>query len=144
MKKVFALFLSFNLAFCFTVTPFAADATDTYQKPYIETRFSDFANVTIYLGKDDFGFLHIEGSAGTASSEKYVKVTISLEKYMTAGFEPMGDDYIWTAEGYFGAGTQATRSVSRGSYRGKIYAECWENGTLQETVTFYSDIVNVA
>ena len=143
MKKVLSLFFSLLMAFCCTVPSFAADDTDTYQAPYIETRFTDFANVNIFLKEDDYGFLHVEGSAGTSSSEKYVKITVSLEKYMTEGFEPMGDNYVWTAEGNFGAGTQATRDVSIGSYRAKIYAECWEDGVLQESVTFYSDIVNI-
>ena len=143
MKKLTALFLSFVMCCCFATVSFAADVTDECQMPYIEARFSDFANVTIYLTKDDFGFLHVEGGAGTASSEKYVKITVSLEKYMTEDFEPMGDDYVWTAEGYFGAMTQATRDVSIGSYRAKIYAECWEDGVLQESVTFYSNIVNI-
>ena len=143
MKKLTALFLSFVMCCCFATVSFAADSADEYQAPYIEARFSDFANVSIFLKEDDFGFLHVEGSAATASSEKYIKVTITLEQYMTDDFEWMGDNYIWTAEGYFAAGTQATRDVSIGSYRAKIYAECWEDGVLQESVTFYSDIVNI-
>ena len=39
--------------------------------------------------------------------------------------------------------TQATRDVYIGSYRAKIYAECWEDGVVQESVTFYSNIVNI-
>lgn len=144
MKKVFTLFLSLVMLCCFTVTSFAADESHAFEAPYIEARFSDFSNVNIFLTKDDFGFLHVEGSAGTSSSAKYVKITVTLEQYMTEGFESLGDNFVWTAEGYFGAGTQATRSVSRGSYRARIDAECWENGVLQESLTFYSDIVNVA
>lgn len=144
MKKALSVFLCLVMACFFTVTPLAASETSANQTPYIEARFTDFANINIYLGKDDFGFLHVEGSAATASSEKYVKVTITLEQYMTEGFEPMGDNFVWTAEGYFGAGTQATRSVSRGSYRARIDAECWRDGVLQESLTFYSNIVNVA
>lgn len=143
MKKALSLFLFFVMAFCFTVTPFAANESTSYQEPHIDARFSDFANVNIYLGIDDFGFLHVEGSAVASNSNQTVKVTITLEQYMTDDFEWMGDDYIWTAEGYYGAGTQATRDVSVGSYRAKIYAECWENGTLREALTFYSNIVNV-
>ena len=144
MKKALSVFLCLAMACLFSVMPLAANETGTSQAPYIEARFTDFSNINIYLGKDDFGFLHIEGSATTANSENYVKVTITLEQYMTEGFESLGDNFVWTAEGYFGAGTQATRSVSRGSYRARIDAECWENGVLQESLTFYSDIVNVA
>lgn len=144
MKKALSVFLCLAMACLFTVTPLAANETGTSQAPYIEARFTDFSNINIYLGKDDFGFLHIEGSATTANSENYVKVTITLEQYMTEGFESLGDNFVWTAEGYFGAGTQATRSVSRGSYRARIDAECWRGGVLQESLTFYSDIVNVA
>ena len=144
MKKLTALFLSFVMCCCFATVSFAADSADEYQAPYIEARFSDFANVSIFLKEDDYGFLHVEGSAGTSSSENYVKITVTLEQYMTEGFEPLGDNFVWTAEGYFGAMTQATRSVSRGSYRARIDAECWRNGVLQESLTFYSNIVNVA
>ena len=70
------------------------------------------------------------------AAANYVKVTVSLEQYMTEGFEPLGDNFVWTAEGYFGAGTQATRSVSRGSYRARIDAECWENGVLAGVAHF--------
>lgn len=144
MKKTLTLFLALTMACFLTVAPLAASEVGTHQEPYIEARFSDFENVNIFLTKDSFGFLHVEGGAATASSEKYVKITVTLEQYMTEGFESMGDDFVWTAEGYFGALTQATRSVSRGSYRARIDAECWENGVLQESLTFYSDIVNVA
>lgn len=144
MKKALSVFLCLAMACLFTVTPLAANETGTNQVPHIEARFTDFANIDIFLDKDDFGFLHVEGSAATASSENYVKVTITLEKYMTEGFEPMGDNFVWTAEGYFGAGTQVTRSVSRGSYRARIDAECWRDGVLQESLTFNSNIVNVA
>lgn len=144
MKKALSVFLCLIMACFFTVTPLAANETGKSQAPYIEARFTDFSNINIYLGKDDFGFLHIEGSATTANSENYVKVTITLEQYMTEGFESLGDNFVWSAEGYFGAGTQATRSVSRGSYRARIDAECWRDGVLQESLTFYSDIVNVA
>lgn len=144
MKKAFTLFLSFLMAFCCTISTLAADDTGTQQVPYIEARFTDFANVNIFLTEDDYGFLHVEGSAGTSSSENYVKITVSLEQYMTEGFEPLGDNFVWTAEGYFGAMTQATRSVSRGSYRARIDAECWRDGVLKESLTFYSDIVNIS
>ena len=144
MKKLTALFLSFVMCCCFATVSFAADVTDEYQTPYIEARFSDFANVNIFLKENDFGFLHVEGSAATASSEKYIKVTITLEYYGVNGFESMGDGFTWTSEGYFAAGAQGTRDVSVGSYRAKIYAECWLNGVLLEDVTLYSNTVNVA
>ena len=144
MKKLISLFLSLVMCCCFTTAAFASNATASYQKQYIEARFSDFSNIDIYLTENNFGFLHIEGSAVASSSSQLVKVTVSLEQYMTEGFEPLGDNFVWTAEGYFGAGTQATRSVSRGSYRARIDAECWRDGVLQESLTFNSNIVNVA
>ena len=144
MKKLISLFLSLVMCCCFTTAAFASNATTSYQKQYIEARFSDFSNVDIYRTEDDFGFLHIEGSAVASSSSQLVKVTVTLEQYMTEGFESMGDNFVWSAEGYYGAATQATRSVSRGSYRARIDAECWRDGVLQESLTFYSNIVNVA
>ena len=56
------------MAFCCTISTFAADDTSTQQAPYIEARFTDFSNVNIFLTQDDYGFLHVEGSAGTSSS----------------------------------------------------------------------------
>ena len=144
MKKAISLLLTLIIALCCAVPSFASNDIDTYQTPYIETRFSALSNVYIYLAEDDFGFLHIEGSAGTSSSEKYVKITVTLEHYGYNSFESMGDDFTWSAEGYFGVAVETTRDVPVGSYRARIDAQCWENNVLKDDVTFYSDIANVA
>ena len=54
MKKLISLFLSLVMCCCFTTAAFASNATTSYQKQYIEARFSDFSNVDIYLTEDDF------------------------------------------------------------------------------------------
>ena len=144
MKKIAAIILSVTLLCCFTTGALAEDVVTAEQEPYIEARFSDFANVFASLTRQDSGFYHVEGGAGTYSSAKWVEITVTIEQYHTnGGFQPV-DGFSWSDADYFGASTQATRDLSRGTYRAHTVAKCYRDGVLLETAEAYSPNVNVA
>ena len=140
MKKVVSLLLALVMLCSFSTSVWAEE---TSQEPYIEARFSDFTNVFATLTLTDWGFLHVEGGAGTYSSGKWVEVTVTIERYYTdGGFQPV-EGFCWTDADYFAAATQATRDTSRGTYRAHTVAKCYMNGVLLETVEAYSNNVAV-
>lgn len=141
MKKMLSLLLSLAMLCSFSV---GAMAKETDAPPYVEARFTDFLNVFATLTLTDLGFLHVEGGAGTYSSEKWVEVTVTIEQYIDkdTGWEPV-EGLVWTDARYTAALTQATRDVSRGTYRAHTVATCYKDGVLLETVEAYSNIVGV-
>lgn len=142
MKRWIAALLSVcMLGCCFSANVFADEVAPN---GVIEARFSDFASVFATLTyNENTGFCHVEGGAATYSSEKWVEVTLTIERYTSAnGFRPV-DNLLWTASDYFGTGTQATRDLTPGTYRAHTVAKCYRDGNLLETVEVYSTNVVV-
>lgn len=140
MKKVTALLLSLIMLCGFSASAWAEEASPN---PYIEARFTHFANVFATLTLTDMGFLHVEGGAGTYSGENWVEMTVTIERYYSGtGFQPV-EGFSWSDADYVAAATQATRDTSRGTYRAHTVASCYVNGVLMETVEAYSNNVTV-
>lgn len=142
MKRWIAVLLSVcMLGCCFSANVFADEVAPN---GVIEARFSDFASVFATLTyNENTGFCHVEGGAATYNSEKWVEVTLTIERYTSAnGFQPV-EGLSWSASDYFGTGTQADRDLSRGTYRAHTVAKCYKNGVLLETVEAYSVNVTV-
>lgn len=142
MKRWIAVLLSVcMLGCCFSANVFADTATPG---GVIEARFSDFASVFATLTYNETtGFCHVEGGAATYSSEKWVEVTLTIERYTSAnGFQPV-DGLSWSVADSFGTGTQADRDLPSGTYRAHTVASCYRDGKLLETVEAYSRNVNV-
>lgn len=142
MKRWIAVLLSVcMLGCCFSANVFADEmASDGV----IEARFSDFGAVYASMDYDETtGFCHVEGGAATYSSEKWVEITLTIERYTSAGgYQPV-ENLLWTASDYFGTGTQADRDLPSGTYRAHTVASCYRDGKLLETVEAYSRIVEV-
>lgn len=146
MKKLLSLVLSVLLMFSVgTTSAFAENETSVSENNgMIEARFSDFMNVYATLYKTSLGFYHVEGGAGVDSTSKWVEVTVTIEACASDGNYYPVEGFEWSASGNFSAATQATRDLSRGTYRAHTVAKCYLNGTLLETVEAYSGIVNVS
>ena len=142
MKRWIAVLLSVcMLGCCFSANVFADEVAPN---GVIEARFSDFASVFATLTyNENTGFCHVEGGAATYSSEKWVEVTLTIERYTSAnGFQPV-DGLSWSVADSFGTGTQADRDLPSGTYRAHTVASCYRDGKLLETVEAYSRNVNV-
>lgn len=144
MKKLFSLFLCTLLLCTFAATnAFAVNGTSSKAEPYIEARYSDFANIYATLYKTDSGFYEISGGAGAFSNQKWIEVTVTLEGCGTDGEYHPVKGFEWTDADYANAGTYAVRDLPGGAYRTHTNAKCYLNGTLLEDEDVYSNIVNV-
>ena len=144
MKKILSVLLSVVMLCAMASTTVYAEDVDTKSDPVIEARYSDFGTVFVTFYQRDDGFCHVEGGAVTTSSKKWVEVTVTIEQYHSnGGFQPV-DGFSWSDADYFGASTQATRDLYRGTYRAHVVAKCYLDGTLLETAEVYSSNLNVA
>lgn len=144
MKKLLSVLLSVVMLCAMASTTVYAEEVDTKSDPIIEARYTDFGAVFASLYRLDNGFYHVEGGAATSSSSKWVEITVTIEGYYSGeGFKPV-DGFSWSDADYFGASTQATRDLSRGTYRAHTVAKCYRNGVLLETAEAYSPNVIVS